>query len=333
MPDPGTRYVCGDNRAIDMTNAVRAACGEPRIVVPSIVRGKAAAEAGATMVRLQCHDDHWCDFPCEGAAGTEVVGTPVGKNEVARWTAWQNYADPIEGMKRLDAYSTWVLAANTIVIMLATGLASDKVPPALETSAAKWLFGAAVAALGLSWVFISLVKAPTWKRLNRNSPREYIEAFNQALGTRRPLFAAAASLLGVSLALAALIPLVRSLKQAAPPRVVLGYTWSTDSAYSAELHGEGLPPNTPLEVLVRKDGPAAIILPVQRVRTDANGAATAQVEVPARRQLAPPFRVVARWTTVAGSSTSWSADSVSFPVLDSTSRAAPPKVDSARGGG
>jgi hypothetical protein len=148
------------------------------------------------------------------------------------------------------------------------------------------------------------------------------------MGSRRWLFAVASSLLGLSIAIAALIPRALSLKKTAAPRVVLSYTWSTDSAYRAEVHGEGLPPNSPIEVLLRKDGPTPIILPVQRVRTDASGAATAQVDIPAKRQLAPPFRVVARWTTMAGGSTRWDADSVSFPILNPTPRTVAPRGDS-----
>jgi hypothetical protein len=60
----------------------------------------------------------------------------------------------IEGMKRIDTYSNWVLAAGAIVVLLASGLVSGTATPQLDTTAAKWLFASAVTALGLSWVFI-----------------------------------------------------------------------------------------------------------------------------------------------------------------------------------
>lgn len=300
-----------------MTDAVAAACGDPDILLPSSespVVQKAAGQS-TTRVRLQCKDDQWCDFPCTAAPGATVKGTPVPPKELERWIAWQSYADPIEGMKRIDTYSNWVLGAGGIVVLLTSGLVSNTTLPQFETTAARWLFGMAVAALGLSWVFISFVKAPAWGSLNRHSPPDYLRAFNHALRRRRRLFAFAASLLGLSLTLAALIPLGQTLKRPAdPPRIVFTYSWAADSAYTAEVHGEGLPPHSPIEVMIRKDAPTSGILPVQRKRADAKGVGTAAVEVPAARKLDPPFRMVGRWREAHGDSTRWVADSVTFPL-------------------
>jgi hypothetical protein len=325
------RYVCGRDSS-DMTQAVLAACAEDQIPVPAAdptangtietqpadageptALPKKKEPAPPSYVRLQCKDELWCDFPCGNVPDSEVKGIPVPKTEMERWTEWQKHADPLEGLKRLDTYSTWLIGASGTVILLASGLASQTNPGTLDTSTAKWLFGLAVAALGFSWVLNSFVKAPSWGKLNRHSPDDHLSVFAGALQRRRRLFAWAASLLGLSLALASLIPLGR-LKQDAPgaPRVVLTYSWATDRDYKASLAGDGLLPGTPIELAIRKDPPTGGILPVQRARTGANGTVNLEVAVPAVRNLEPPFRVVARWREVHDDSTRWVADSVAF---------------------
>jgi hypothetical protein len=315
MSSDSIQYQCG-NDGTDMTAAVRAACREMQISVPVV---EATARAGertsvsTRSVRVQCKDGKWCDFPCGGVAGPVVKGTPVPAAEEARWGEWQKYVDPMAGLKRLDGYATWLFGAFTIVILLASGLVNNKDPGTLDTSAARWLFGLAVAALGFSWVFTSLVKAPSWGKLNRHSPDDHLQVFAAALTQKRRRFAWASSLLGLSLALAALIPLARSIRdKPGSPDIVLTYDWATDSSYKATLSGSGLRPNSVIEIRIEKNPPDGGILPVHRAQAGADGKAIAQVAVPASRKLQPPFRLVAGWREVHRGTTSWVADTVSF---------------------
>lgn len=183
----------------------------------------------------------------------------------------------------------------------------------------------AVAALGFSWVFNSFVKSPSWGELNRHSPSDYLRVFSAALHRRRSSFKWAASLLGIALALAALIPIAGYTgAQPHPGHSVITYSWSADSSYKAEFHGEGLRPKSPVELLIRQEGNQAVILPVQRVRADDKGEATASVSVPAAIQLRPPFRVVARWEEMKGSEVLEKADSISFTSAGARQATNPP---------
>ncbi|HEU0080132.1 MAG TPA: hypothetical protein VFQ76_20965 [Longimicrobiaceae bacterium] len=318
MPNTDVQYRCGGDDS-DVTAVVRAARGEPDIPV-AVADAEATTErrtevsAPPKTVRVQCKPEQWCDFHGEAVPSNGVVkGVPVPKNEVTRFEEWQKYADPLEGMKRLDTYSTWLFTAHGLVILLATGLASQTDPGTLASPAAKWLFGAAVAAIGFSWVFNSFVKAPTWGELNRHSPPGYLRVFSAALQRRRNSFKWAASLLGVALALAALIPLARYAgARPDPAQPVITYAWNADSSYKAEFHGEGLRPKSPIDLLIQQEGTQGVILPVQRARADDKGKGTAAVSVPAAVQLRPPFRVVARWEEMDGNDVRSMSHSISF---------------------
>jgi hypothetical protein len=300
------QYRCGKDKSVDLTAAVKAACKEPRIPVPvGDAKGgvpQVQPSPAPGYVRVQCSDDQWCDFPCDCKQSSGIIeGIPVPKEERDRWVEWRKYSDPVEGLKRLNTYSNWVLGAQTILILLASGLASSSIPGSLDTPAARWLFGAAVAALGFSWVFISFVKAPAWGLLNRHSPAEHREVFSAALGRGRRWFAWAAGLLSVALTLAALIPLAEVKKDTAdPPRIVQTFSQAADSSYQAAIYGEGLRPNSPVEVRFRKDASTGVILPVQRVLANPQGVGTATVAIPAAAKLQPPFLAVFEWEEMEG---------------------------------
>lgn len=123
MPNTDVRYYCGNDKS-DVTGLVLAACGEPAIPVPianvEATIGKRGQVSGSTtVVRVQCKAEQWCDFHCGTAPPDQnVTGVPVPNNEVAQFEAWQKYADPLEGMKRLDTYSTWLFTAHGFVILL-----------------------------------------------------------------------------------------------------------------------------------------------------------------------------------------------------------------------
>lgn len=308
------RYLCGGDEK-DMTAAVLAACGEQNIPVPISTESVdiESTQTPTVHVRLQCTAEQWCDFPCGAAADGDVKGIPVPAKEVTRWEEWQKHSDPLAGLKRLDTYSSWIFAgALALVVTLASGLVSDTDPGARETTAAKWVFGLAVVALGFSWVFNALVKAPSWGTLNRHSPEDHLRVFSEGLQRRRGLFAWAAGLLGVALALAAFIPLARHIEdRPGRPRVALTYAWPTDSNYQAQIHGQGLPPNTPIEVRIWKD--ATTGYPVERALVDEKGVGKASVDVPAGT-LQPPFRVIGQWWEAGKDTPIQRADTVHFTI-------------------
>lgn len=317
------KYVCGDNPQRDVTQQVLAACGGEPVLVPttleSFKRASAVVRTDADdqplLVRIECTSNQWCDFRCGPHADGDVVqGTPVGPEEVARWKTWQSYTDPLKGLERIEKYGKWVLGAATMVTALATALAVSNALP-LSTSWAKWLYFAAVACLGFSWVAVSLTFAPKWVQLHRDSPTDFVAKFNNQFRWRRAFLFTAATLLALALALAALVPLAGLWRDRVPSAAALTYDVKPSGEITAHVNGEGLPPRTPVEI--HFTGSKALLrgtLPLARatVATDGKVQATLTLDSTRAHAVGRPLKVVGRWQVIRDRTPVPSGDSILF---------------------
>jgi hypothetical protein len=315
------RYICGvTTPQLDVTARVRAACREGRADTPVTVditreaaprqgtpdtreaapdpaRTQPEAEREPKVVRIQCTDTHWCDFPCQPSGDIDpVVGVPVGTAEATIWGTWRDHADPLKGLARIEQYAKWVLGAAGIVTALAGSLAAGGVVK-LDTTWAKVLYAIAIAFLGLSWAAISLSIAPKWIRVNRQSPSDFVEGFNAQYGSRRLWLSAAATALGLALLTAALVPLGDRLRDRPLSSAGIGYDVKENGQVTAQLAGAGLPPHTAVELVLQSGPPSNQALLRKRTLVDSDGKADVSVTLDSARahSAAKPLLVTGRW--------------------------------------
>jgi hypothetical protein len=320
------RYFCTvtDPRQ-DVTERVQAACREGTALVPVVPRVEPkgaresiqpAVEKEPKVVRIQCADGHWCDFPCRPPDGaTEVIGAKVGAAEQTRWDTWREQSDPLKGLERIEGYAKWVLGANALVVLLAGSFAATgAVDP--KTTWAKLLYAVAIAFLGLSWAALSLSIAPKWIRINRHSPTDFVEGFNQQYTSRRRWLSAATTALGLALVAAAFVPLGERTHEPPTSSAGIAYEVKSNGAVEAKLAGAGLPPHTPVELVLRAAGsPADKALMRRRALVDSVGKVDVSLTLDSVRAKAAtkPLLLTGRWMVRPGSGLVPRQDTVPVP--------------------
>lgn len=303
------QYVCGATAVtdppIDVTRRVRAACAEERVdvVVTGDIEKRETVAVGTDnepkVVRIECTQGHWCDFPCTPVSGeSRVVGVPVGSAEVTTWDGWRSHADPVKGLERIGRYATWVLTANASVTALAGTLAVGGAIK-LEGTPATLIYAIAIIALGVSWAAVSLSIAPKWVRINRQSPSDFVKKLNAQYASRRFWLRVAAPALGLALLLAALVPLGGLFPAEPRPTSAITYEVKAAGEFTARLSGTGLPPNSVVDLLLQSAGSAGT-QPIARGRSlvDDAGKGSASLTVDSVRAATRPLLLTGRWTSM-----------------------------------
>jgi hypothetical protein len=226
-----------------------------------------------------------------------VVGAKVGAAEQARWDTWRDQSDPLKGLERIERYAKWVLSADALIVLLAGSLAAGNVVHP-TTTRAKLLYAVAIAFLGLSWATVSLSIAPKWIRINRQSPSDFVEGFNQQYRSRRRWLSTAAVALGLALLTAALVPLGERVSDRTFSAAGVGYEVKPNGAVLALLSGAGLPPHTPVELAIKAAGsrPGQVLMR-RRILVDSTGKVEMSLMLDSAHAhpAAKPLLVTGRW--------------------------------------
>jgi hypothetical protein len=160
-------------------------------------------------------------------ANTNVIkGRPVSAAALLAFANLQALEDPAKGLSQLDGYAKWIFATSTVVATLATGLSAVGFGNLL--GAARLVYTAAVAALGLSLVAAATSLRPQSFKFSPDSPDSLLKVLDEQFIYRSKRVRLASILFASALFLASVVPLTGIVQRAvATPTMHVGFTMAS----------------------------------------------------------------------------------------------------------